>query len=169
MTAAKLANKKRRAPVEAVRLKVPNSQTRSSKMKNLALTYSTACNTPPTLQTNTLGNMSTPTLASGNPAQSPTSTPTTRTPTQAVTTTPTSRKSAQTSMVIPTSWKPAHSVPLSTPSTSGLSGNFHTGGGGVFGCLLRPSKKHGRGARGGTMLRPSRPQPCARVPRGHSS
>ena len=123
--AAKLAKKKRRAPAEAVRLKVPNPQTRSSKMKNLALTYSTACDTPPTLQT---GDASTPTLASGKPAQFPTATPTTGTPTQAVTTTPTSRKAAQTSTATPPSWKPAHSVPHCTPSTSGLNGNFHMGG-----------------------------------------
>lgn len=155
--AAKQAKKKRRAPVEAVRLKVPNPQTRSNKMMNLALTYSTACDTPPTLQTiqtprasplctDTSGNTSTPTLASGKTAQAPTTSPTTRTPTQAVTTTPTSRKPTQTSTATPTSWrpahpvrlctpntsgpswKPAHSVPLCTPSTSGLSRDFHNGG-----------------------------------------
>ena len=51
--AAKLAKKKRRAPVEAVRLNTPNAHTRSSGMRNLALTYppksATASPLPPIL------------------------------------------------------------------------------------------------------------------------
>lgn len=39
--AAQLAKKKRRAPVEAVRMKIPNPHTRSSGMKSLALTFGT--------------------------------------------------------------------------------------------------------------------------------
>lgn len=109
--ASMLAKKKRRAPVEAIRLKAPNPHTRSSRMKNLSLTFSAGSDTVQSTD-------------NSRPSPGPRldEPPGLKTPS-------TSRKPPRTSpTTTPTSSKPAHPVPICTPSTSCITGDFHHDG-----------------------------------------